>query len=70
MNDQPGTLAQTCAIVSKLGANIISVHHDRAMSKGNVRVCVVKLTAETRNEEHLLEIKSTLKKKGFNVVND
>ena len=70
VNDQPGTLAQTCAIVSKLGANIISVHHDRAMSKGNVRVCVVKLTAETRNEEHLLEIKSTLKKKGFNVVND
>ena len=70
VNDQPGTLAQTCAIVAKLGANIISVHHDRAMSKGNVRVCVVKLTAETRNEEHLLEIKSTLKKQGFNVVND
>ena len=70
VNDQPGTLAQTCTIVSKLGANIISVHHDRTMSKGNVRACVVKLTAETRNEEHLLEIKSTLKKKGFNVVND
>ena len=68
LEDRPGRLAAVCSIVSQSGANIISVHHDRTLSRGNVNACVLKVSAETRDEAHMKEIEQALRSQHFVVI--
>lgn len=64
--DKPGQLAEICAVIGKHGGNILSVKHDRVESE-NVNGCRLLIELETRNHEHIAEIKDGLRSSGFDV---
>ena len=67
MADKSSQLPEILAAVAATGANIIGVTFDRARTQGDVTSCAVELTMETKNFEHIEEIKTALSSKGFQV---
>lgn len=65
--DKPGQLAEVCATIGKLGGNILAVTHDRANDHTNINNCRLHISLETRNPEHVKEIKAGLRAAGFGV---
>lgn len=65
LDDKPGQLLEVSRVVAALGANIISVHHERNDDTANVTACVLRMLVETRNIEHVQDIKTALKEKGM-----
>lgn len=70
LEDKPGQLVGVSTIISKCGANVISVHHERSDAHMPVSSCFLKIGMETRNFEQILEIKKALADGGFHVVSD
>lgn len=68
--DKPGQLMDVSRIIAELGGNVISIHHERANEGSAVNGCYLRIVLETRNYEHIDEIKETLKKNGFKITND
>ncbi|HBB19247.1 MAG TPA: threonine ammonia-lyase, partial [Ruminococcus sp.] len=68
--DKPGQLRDVSRIIAELGGNVISIHHERANEGSAVNGCYLRIVLETRNYEHIEEIRSGLKAAGFNIVND
>ena len=66
--DKPGQLKDVSRIIADLGGNVTSVHHERANEGSDVNGCYLRLTLETRNFEHLEEIKKGLTDFGFKLV--
>ena len=69
LSDKPGQLAEVSKIISKTGANVTSVNYDSSDIKMNITDCYLKIDVETRNNEHITEIKKALKSAGFEVYN-
>ena len=67
--DKPGSLIQLLEVVSKTGANIVSVSHSRDDEQADVGTCIVSLVLETRDIEHVQQIKQALRDKGYAFVN-
>lgn len=68
LDDQPGKLVEVCSVIAQLGGNITGVHHDRSANRKKVNACVLRVTLETRNEEHIHEIKQALANSGINIL--
>ena len=68
LSDKPGQLKQVSAIIADLGANVISVHHERASETMDINGCYLRIVLETRNHEHISEITSALTNAGFKLV--
>ena len=68
LDDKPGQLLQVSTVIAELGANIISVSHERNADSEAVNACLLRLTAETKNHEHVAEIKRQLVEKGFKII--
>lgn len=66
--DKPGELNNLLTVIAQLGANVISINHDREDQKSEVTACVVDLKLETRDQQHIKEIKDTLYTKGYPVL--
>ena len=66
--NRPGQLVEILSIVSKCGANITGVLHERSSEGSDINGCYVKLDIETRNFEHINEIKNQLKANGFKLI--
>lgn len=66
--DRPGQLVEILSIIAKCGANVNSVIHERSDEGSAVNGCYVKLNIETRNFEHIKEIKEKLKLNGFKLI--
>lgn len=69
LTDKPGELTAVSKIISKLGANVVAVSHDRADLNTDINSCYLRLSLETRNHEHIQKIKEELMKKGYRIVN-
>lgn len=69
LTDKPGELAAVSKIISKLGANVVAVSHDRADLNTNINSCYLRMSLETRNHEHIQRIKDELSRKGYNILN-
>lgn len=67
LDDQPGRLVSVCSVIADLGANITGVHHDRSANRQKVNSCILRVSMETKNEEHINRIIRALDAKGFNV---
>ncbi len=67
--DKPGQLREVSTIFAELGANVISVHHERASEKMNINGCFLRIVLETKNYEHIAQVKSALVEAGFRIVN-
>jgi len=65
--DQPGHLIEMLQIISRSGANVISVDHKRENKNSGVNECVISIVLETRNLEHVEEIKASLKNAGYDI---
>jgi len=68
--DKPGQLLGVSKIIADLGGNVTAVHHERADANANVNGCFLRIQLETRNFEHLEQIRTALKDAGFKVVDN
>lgn len=66
--DKPGQLKMVADIVAAQGANVISVHHERAGENSNVNGCYLRLLLETRNFEHIEKIRKALADSGLKLI--
>ena len=64
ISDRPGGLADLTAQIASSGASIKQVVHDRAFAGSDVSAVHVLCTVETRNHEHLAEVRERLKAHG------
>jgi threonine dehydratase len=64
ISDRPGGLADLAAQIASSGASIKQVVHDRAFASSDVSAVNVLCTVETRNHQHLAELRAKLKSHG------
>ena len=69
LEDRPGQLQGVSSIIASLGGNVVSVFYEKASEGSNITDCVLRINLETRNFEHIQQIRSALIEKGFNVIN-
>ena len=63
--DKPGQLNRVLSVIAGLGANVISVHHERASEVMDINGCFLRIELETRDFEHIENITKALKVEGF-----
>lgn len=68
LSDKPGQLSDVCGILGEKGANIISVTHERNSNMTSINGCLLRIEIETRNNEHIAQVKKALKDAGHHVV--
>ena len=66
--DKPGQLRDVSEIIAKLGANVISVHHERASETTDINGCFLRIVLETKDFEHIQNITTALTEAGFHLV--
>ncbi len=66
--DKPGQLKDVSRIIADLGGNVTSVHHERANEGSDVNGCYLRIILETKNYEHIEQIKRALTDYGFKLV--
>lgn len=54
--DRPKQLAIVSALVAEMGANVVSVEHDRKTDSTDLQHCMLRLGLETRNADHIGQI--------------
>jgi threonine dehydratase len=64
ISDRPGGLADLATRIASTGASIKQVVHDRAFAGSDVSAVHVMCTVETRNQQHLSELRARLKEHG------
>jgi threonine dehydratase len=64
ISDRPGGLADLAMQIASTGASIKQVVHDRAFASSDVSAVHVLCTVETRNHEHLAELRERLRANG------
>lgn len=67
LTDKPGQLLGVSEIISSYGANVVSLEHNRSDERLDINDCVLRISIETRNQEHLDEIKDALVNGGFKI---
>jgi threonine dehydratase len=68
ISDRPGGLADLTAKIASTGASIKQVVHDRAFAGSDVSAVHVLCTVETRNQQHLTELRARLKEHGVRTL--
>lgn len=66
--DKPGQLLTVSRIIAEQGGNVTSVHHERSNEGSDVNGCYLRLTLETRNFEHIHQIKKALTDFGLKLI--
>ncbi len=66
--DKPGQLKNVSRIIADLGGNVTSVHHERANEGADVNGCYLRIVLETRNFEHIEQIRRALTDGGFKLL--
>jgi len=70
LEDRPGQLQQVTAIVSRCGANVMSIHHDRTDPAMGIASCVLQMELETRDQAQIDQIKQELVQAGFQILSE
>ena len=68
--DKPGQLLEVSRIIAELGGNVTSIHHERANEGAAVNGCYLRIVLETRNYDHIKQIRKALTEKGFKIVGE
>ena len=66
--DKPGVLAEISRIIADKGGNVISVIHERSSNFKKINGCVLHIEMETRNQEHVDEIKARIEEAGYPII--
>lgn len=67
--DKPGQLKDVSSIICSLGANVTRVNHNPAGENADINGCYLHISMETKNHEHLEQIKQALTKAGYTLLN-
>jgi len=70
IHDRPGTLARLLQVVAEAGGSIQEVRHDRQFGPADVGLVRVYLVVETRDAQHVADLRTALEKAGVGVVNE
>mgnify|MGYP004480180197 CR=1 FL=1 len=65
LEDEPGQLVGVSTCIARVGGNVTGVHYDRMSIVKKVSSCILKIDIETKNHEHIEQIKQELTKHGF-----
>ncbi len=65
LEDKPGQLSEVSRVIAELGANVVSVYHERSTMRDDINACELRVKIETRNIDHVNLIIERLKSKGF-----
>lgn len=68
ISDRPGQLVQVSKLIADLGANVTGVLHERTNTFIDVNSCVLRITMETRDQEHIDKIIQAIKKHHFHIL--
>lgn len=68
LTDKPGQLQAVATAIAEYGANVTEVNYNPGGENTAIDSCVINLKLETKNMEHILQIKSGLTQKGFNLI--
>ncbi|MCC8023090.1 MAG: threonine ammonia-lyase [Clostridiales bacterium] len=68
LSDKPGQLAGVSAIIAEQGGNVVSVNYDHADLDMEITDCFLSVAIETRDHDHIAQIKKALTDGGFEVV--
>ncbi len=67
LSDKPGQLMGVSQIIARLGANVVSVNYDSTDLDMNITDCYLRIGVETRDYQHIAQVKQALKDAGFEV---
>jgi threonine dehydratase len=67
ISDRPGGLADLAAQIASTGASVKQIVHDRAFASPDVSAVNVLCTVESRNHQHLAELRALLKNRGVEI---
>lgn len=70
LEDEPGQLVGVSSCIARSGGNVTGVHYDRISNVEKVSSCILKLDVETKNHEHIDQIKQELRKQGFRLYSE
>lgn len=65
--DKPGQLRDVSTIIAQHGANVIRVRHNQGGKGTEINECYLSVTLETKNAQHLEEIKQAFIEKGYRI---
>lgn len=66
--DRPGSLLGLTQVIAKDMANIISIHHERNGESKDVTSCNLRIVLETRNFQHIDQIKASITAAGYLIL--
>lgn len=66
--DKPGQLSGVCDAIGSHGGNILSVTHERINTSAAITGCTIRIEVETRDTEHIDELREALAERGYNVI--
>lgn len=66
--DKPGQLSGVCDAIGCHGGNILSVTHERINTSAAITGCTIRIEVETRDNEHIEELREALAERGYNVI--
>jgi len=55
-------------VIAACGGNVVSIVHERNSASTDVNGCKLHVELETRNHEHIREIRESLTEAGFKIV--
>lgn len=67
LSDKPGQLSGVSHVIAQQGANVVSVNYDSSDLDMNITDCYLNIGIETRNYQHIVQIKQALTEAGFEV---
>lgn len=65
--DKPGQLLGISRIIADRGGNVIAIHHERASENSDINGCFLRIVMETRNFDHIAEIRLALVAAGYHL---
>ena len=65
--DKPGQLRDVSTIIAQHGANVVRVRHNQGGKGTEINECYLSVTLETKNAQHLEEIKQAFIEKGYKI---
>ena len=65
ISDNPGSLVHLLQIVADTGANVVNIDHARAVQSSDVGICLVTLALETRDRDHIRQIRDAMFQVGY-----
>lgn len=66
--DKPGQLQHVSEIIAGTGANVVSVHHERVGHTADINGCYLRVEMETRNQQHIDQIRCALASAGYKLI--